>query len=58
MWDYWFVNNESGEEFFVECATEEEAWEIVEAEELNDGNLEIGQVITPAEAEIIGLDTF
>lgn len=58
MWDYWFFNNESGEEFFVECETEEEAWEIVEENDLNDGNLEIVQVITPDEADIIGLDTF
>ena len=41
MWDFWFFNNESGEEFFVECATEDEAWEIVEENDLNDGNLEI-----------------
>jgi hypothetical protein len=58
MWDYWFFNNESGEEFFVECDTEDEAWEIVEENDLNDGNLEIVQVITPDEADIIGLDTF
>lgn len=58
MWDYWFFNNESGEEFFVECETEDEAWEIVEENDLNDGNLEIVQVITPDEADIIGLDTF
>ena len=58
MWDFWFFNNESGEEFFVECTTEDEAWEIVEENDLNDGNLKIVQVITPAEAEIIGLDTF
>lgn len=58
MWDFWFFNNESGEEFFVECATEDEAWEIVEGNDLNDGNLEIVQVITPAEADMIGLDTY
>jgi len=58
MWDFWFFNNESGEEFFVECATEDEAWEIVEENDLDDGNLEIVQRITPAEAEMIGLDTF
>ena len=58
MLDYWFFNNESGEEFFVECNTEDEAWEIVEENDLNDGNLEIVQVITPAEADMIGLDTY
>lgn len=58
MWDYWFFDNESGEEFFIECATEEEAWEIAIENDFDETNLEIVQVITPAEAEAIGLDTY
>jgi hypothetical protein len=57
MWDYWFVDNESGEEFFVECATKEEAWAIA-TESFNEINLELLRVITPAEAEFWGLDTY
>lgn len=57
MWDYWFVDNESGEEFFVECATEEEAWEIA-IENFDGADLELVQVITPVEAEMWGLDTY
>ena len=57
MWDYWFIDNDSGEEFFVECATEEEAWEIA-AENFDETDLELVQVITPEQAEIIGLDTY
>ena len=59
MWDYWFFDNETGNEFFVECATEEEAWDILTNEwEGNLDNLEIVSVIPPEEAEILGFDTF
>lgn len=59
MWDFWFFDNETGNEFFVECATEEEAWDILANEWEGDlDNLEIVNVITPEEADRVGLDTF
>lgn len=58
MWDYWFFDNESGFEFFVECGTEEEAWEIVEEQGFDTENLEIVQTLTPEQADMIGLDTY
>lgn len=59
MWDFWFFDNETGNEFFVECATEEEARDILTNEwEGNLDNLEIVNVITPEEADRVGLDTF
>ena len=59
MCDYWFFDNETCNEFFVECITEDEAWNIVLNEWDGDiNNLEIVNVITPEEANMIGLDTF
>lgn len=57
MKDYWFRDNETGDEFFVECETDDEAWTIVEENNLG-GLLEIVDVIEPWEAEQIGLDTY
>ena len=61
--DYWFCyESDEGEvEFFVECETYEEAWKIAKenfptGEDV--GSLCLMSVITPEEAEIIGLDTF
>lgn len=61
--DYWFCyESDEGEvEFFVECETHDEAWEIANknfptGEDI--GILTLMAVITPEEAEIIGLDTF
>lgn len=57
MKDYWFRDAESGDEFFVECETDDEAWTIIEENGLS-GELEIVDVIEPWEAEQIGLDTY
>jgi hypothetical protein len=59
MRDYLFIDNESGDQFFVECNTLAEAWEIALNEwggEAND--LEYLGEYTIAEAEILGYDTF
>ena len=59
MRDYLFIDNESGEQFFVECETLDEAWEIARdnwGEETDD--LEYLGEYAPWEAEILGYDTF
>lgn len=59
MRDYLFIDNESGDQFFVECNTLAEAWEIALDEyggETDD--LEYLGEYTVAEAEILGYDTF
>ena len=58
MWDYLFINNENGEQFFVECRTLAEAWITVWENFGDDADVEYIDRYTPAEAEIIGLDTF
>lgn len=57
MKDYWFRDAESGDEFFVECETDDEAWTIIEKNCLS-GELEIIDVIEPWEAERMALDTY
>ena len=57
MKDYWIMDTESGDEFFVECIDENDCWEILENEFDRIDQFEIVDVITPAEAEVIGLDT-
>lgn len=57
--DYLFIDNESGEQFFVECESLAEAWEIARdnwGEETDD--LEYLGEYEPWEAEILGYDTF
>lgn len=63
LFDYWFYyeSNEGEFEFFVECETCREAWRIAKenfptGEDV--GCLWLMSVITPEEAEEIGLDTF
>lgn len=59
MRDYLFIDNECGDQFFVECNTLDEAWEIALDEyggETDD--LEYLGEYTVAEAEILGYDTF
>lgn len=57
MWDFLFIDNESSEEFFVECDTKTEAWEIVRT---NFGNCDVEYLgkYTVEEAEILGYDTY
>lgn len=57
MKDYWIMDTETGEEFFVECIDDDDCWEILENEFDRTDQFEIVDVITPAEAEVIGLDT-
>ena len=57
MWDFMFFNNETGEEFFVECESQREAWQTV-WREFGDADIEYEGRYTVAEAEMIGLDTF
>lgn len=55
IWDYLFCDNESGEEFFVECETKEEAISIAR------DNFAAPKLIcryTPLEAEWYELDTY
>ena len=57
MKDFWIMDTETGEEFFVECIDESDCWEILENEFDRTDCFEIVDVVTPAMAEIIGLDT-
>lgn len=59
MWDYLFFDNENGEQFFIECGDLAGAWEIIHREW--DGEIDKIEYLgrySPAEAEIIGYDTF
>lgn len=58
MWDYLFIDNESGEQFFVECETEDEAWEIIDENFGDTATIELCGRYTVQEAEWIGLDTY
>lgn len=59
--DYLFVDNESGEEFFVECDTLDKAWSIIK-ENFGDvytkENIEYEDVFEPWQAEMMGFDTY
>ncbi len=55
VWDFLFEDEETGEEFFVECET------IIEAREIAEQNFERPRYCgkyTPEEAEWWGLDTY
>ena len=57
--DFWFVDDESGEEFFVEVRDTEHA--LADATEIARANFESPRwiaTITPEEAETIGYDTY
>lgn len=58
MWDYLFMDNESGEQFFVECDTEDEAWEIIDENFGDTATIELCDRYTVQEAEILGYDTY
>ena len=55
MYDYFFEDVETGEEFFVEVETEEEAIEI--AERFFDEPVLKG-IFSPEDADILGYDTY
>ena len=56
--DYLFIDNESGEQFFVECRTLAEAWITVWENFGDDADVEYIDEYTVEEAEILGYDTF
>lgn len=58
MWDYLFIDNESGEEFFVECDSLREAWDIVNREFGPENECEYQGRFSVEEAEILGYDTY
>jgi len=58
MADFMFIDNESGEEFFVECSSLEEAWQILDENFGDVAMIEYEGLYTVAEAEWIGLDTY
>ena len=53
-----FIDNVSGEEFFVECDTLKQAWGIVCDNFGPENECEYEGRFTVEEAEMIGLDTF
>lgn len=57
MYDYLFMNCVTGEQFFVECDSEDEAWEIIDENFESSEMFDLCDRYTPAEAEMIGLDT-
>jgi len=58
MWDFRFIDNDSGEDFFVECKSQREAWQIAWDIFGKDADLEYCGRYTVEEAEAIGLDTY
>lgn len=58
MHDYLFIDNESGEQFFVECETYEEAEEILNRVGFSGMDIEYIDEYSVEEAEILGYDTY
>lgn len=58
MKDYLFMDNESGEQFFVECEYLEKAWVILEMSGFEADEVEYLGEYSVAEAEILGYDTY
>lgn len=58
MFDYLFIDNESGEQFFIECEYLEKAWVILEMSGFEANEIEYLGEYTVAEAEILGYDTY
>lgn len=58
MYDYLFLDNDTGDEFFVECDSLTEAWSTVYENFGEETNIEYLGVYTPKQAEIMGYDTF
>ena len=56
--DYFFIDNDSGEEFFVECRTLAEAWITVRENFGDDADVEYICKYEPWEADILGYDTY
>ena len=59
MFDYLFIDNESGEMFFVECnGYVLDAWAIVYDNFGTDADIDYIDCYTVEEAEILGYDTY
>lgn len=58
MKDFLFLNNESGEQFFVECETLTEAWNIVWENFEENTDIEYISEYSVEEADILGYDTY
>ena len=57
--NYWFIDNNSGEEFFVQSTTEAEAWAIAnEVFEDEEPDLRLIDAVSDAVAEAMGFDTY
>lgn len=54
---YWFCDDESGEEFFVEAKTREEAWKVA-TDIFEENSLNYYGEVSFAFAEAMGLDTY
>lgn len=57
MWDFLFENNETGDYFFVECETIEEAWDTVYETFGSLTDCDFINMYTVEEAEEMGYDT-
>ena len=58
MFDFLFMDNDSGEQFFVECRTLDEAWAIIYGNFDDDADIEFLGEYSVKEAEILGYDTY
>jgi len=60
MENYWFVEHETGEEFFVQAKSRTEAFEIAKGLEWEDvePDLECYGVVSDETADYMGLDTY
>ena len=58
MRDFLFEDNDTGEQFFVECFSLNEAWKIVLENFGEDADIDFIDAYTPEEAEILGYDTY
>lgn len=57
--NYWFIDDNSGEEFFVQTTNEAEAWAIAEQVfEDEEPDLRLYDAVSDAVAECMGFDTY
>lgn len=56
--DYLFIDNESGEQFFVECESLNKAYVILEMSGFQSNEVEYLEEYSVEEAEILGYDTY
>lgn len=57
--NYWFADENSGEDFFVQATNEAEAWAIAEQVfENEEPDLQLYDAVSDAVAEAMGFDTY